>query len=452
MAHEQLAADIVRMVGGESNIREVAHCITRLRFKLADESLAKTDAIKQLDKVTGVVQANGQYQVVIGPDVKDVFDAVEAHLGASGSKGADSSSAAGETKEGMSLQGAINALASIFTPTIPALAGSGIIKGLLVLATTLGVLTSEDTTYQILNAAGDAVFYFMPIILGYTTAKRMKCDPVVAMAIGGSLVYPNLVTLLTSGDPVTFLSIPVVATTYASTVIPIILATLVYSYLERLLTKVLPAMVRSVLSPTISLAIMVPATLLIFGPFGNYTSEFIGGVFTSVTAFSPLIAGAFFGGTYPLLVMFGMHRALVPIGINEVATLGSTALWAFTGPANFSQAGAALGAFFRLKDKKMKSVAFSSFVTALCGITEPALYAINVRYKRPMIAVVIAGAVGGAIAGIGGARAYAVAIPSLLTLPAFLGAGFVAFLISVAVAFVLACVLTVIMGLDESAE
>ena len=164
---------------------------------------------------------------------------------------------------------------------------------------------------------------------------------------------------------------------------------------------------------------------------------------------SPLIAGAFFGGVYSILVMFGMHRALVPIGINEVSTFGSTTLWAFTGPANFAQAGAAFGSFLRLRDKQMKGVALSASITALFGITEPALYGVNLKYKRPMIAVVISGAVGGAIAGVGGARAYTVAIPSILTLPTFFGEGFVAFLIAIAAAFGLGIVLTVILGLDE---
>lgn len=450
MKYEQLAKDILRLVGGRENILELTHCFTRLRFKLVDDTKADREAIKALDKVTGVVEAGGQFQIVIGTQVADVYADIEALLGDKGKPSATETEPS-ESKK-FSLKAAINALASIFTPTIPALAGAGIIKGLLVLFTTWAILDKSGSTYQILNAASDSVFYFMPLILGYTSAKKFGCDPVIAMAIGGSLIYPNLVSYMAEAESVTFLGLPVIVTTYSSTVIPIILATYVYSWLEKGLNKILPSMVRSVLSPAISLFVMVPATLMIFGPFGNYASTLIGNLFTAITAFSPLLAGAFFGGLYSILVMFGMHRALVPIGINEVATIGSTALWAFTGPANFAQAGAALGVFLRVKDKKMKSVAISACVTALCGITEPALYGVNLKYKRPMIAVVAAGAIGGAIAGIGGARAYAVAIPSLLTLPAFLGAGFTAFMISIIAAFVLACVMTVVMGFDETAQ
>ena len=289
----------------------------------------------------------------------------------------------------------------------------------------------------------------MPIILAYTSAKIFGCNIPISMAIGGSLIYPNLVSFMSGAEAVTFLGIPVVNTTYSATVIPIILAILVYSKLEKLLDRVIPNMIKSVISPLISLMVMVPATLIVFGPFGNYVSVLIGKFFQSITAVSPLLAGAFFGGVYSILVMFGVHRALVPIGINEVATFGSTTLWAFTGPSNFSQAGAAFGCFLRLKDKKMKAVALSATITALFGITEPALYGVNLKYKRPMIAVVISGAIGGAIAGVGGAKAYAVAIPSILTLPTFFGEGFVAFCIAITVAFVLGAVLTVILGLDE---
>jgi len=447
MKYEKLAKDILRLVGGSENIIEVSHCFTRLRFKLADNAKADREAIKALDKVTGVVEAGGQFQIVIGTQVADVYADVEALLG-NQNKSAETPA----EKKQFSLKAAINALASIFTPTIPALAGAGIIKGLLVLFTTWSLLDKSGSTYQILNAASDAVFYFMPVILGYTSAKKFGCDPVIAMAIGGSLIYPNLVSFMSEAENVTFLGLPVIVTTYSSTVIPIILATYVYSWLEKGLNKILPSMVRSVLSPAISLFVMVPATLMIFGPFGNYASTLVGNLFTAITAFSPLLAGAFFGGTYSILVMFGMHRALVPIGINEVATMGSTALWALTGPANFAQAGAALGAFICIKDKKMKSVAISASITGLCGIGEPAIYGVNLKYKRPMVAAVLAGAVGGAISGVGGARAYAVAIPSLLTLPAFLGDGFSAFIIGVSVAFVLSCVLTVVFGLDESAQ
>ncbi len=445
MAYNEMIKGIIDGVGGEANIESATHCFTRLRLVLKDESKADKSKLESIPKVMKVVQANGQTQIVIGNEVANVYkELIADHPGlAGGEKPAE------VKQEKLSIQGVLNTIASIFTPTIPALAGAGVIKGLLVLCTTLGFLAKDTGTYQILNSASDSIFYFMPLVLAYTSAKIFGCSIPIAMAIGGSLLYPNLVSFMAEAESLTFLGIPVIKTTYGSSVIPIILAVLVYSRLEKFLDKTIPQVMKAVVAPLISLLIMVPATLLVFGPFGNYTSEMVGAFFQTITKVSPLLAGAFFGGTYSLLVMLGMHRALVPIGINEVSQFGSTTLWAFTGPSNFSQAGAAFGSFVRLKDKEAKSIALSAGLTALFGITEPALYGVNLKYKKPMIGVIAGGAVGGAIAGVGGARAYAVAIPSILTLPTFFGEGFVAFLIAIAVAFAGAFAITLILGVDE---
>ncbi len=444
MAYKEMIAGIIKSVGGVDNIQSATHCFTRLRLVLKDEGKTDMKGLESIPKVMKVVKANGQTQIVIGNEVANVYKELIADYPALGG----GEKPAKVEKEKFSIQGVLNTIASIFTPTIPALAGAGVIKGILVLLTTLGMLGKDTGTYQILNAAADSIFYFMPLVLAYTSAKIFNCSIPISMAIGGSLLYPNLVTFMAEAETITFLGIPVIKTTYGSSVIPIILAVLVYSKLEKLLDKVVPTVMKAVVAPLISLIIMVPATLLVFGPFGNYTSEMVGAFFQTITKVSPLLAGAFFGGTYSLLVMLGMHRALVPIGINEVSQFGSTTLWAFTGPSNFSQAGAAFGSFVRLKNKEEKSIALSAGLTALFGITEPALYGVNLKYKRPMIGVIVGGAVGGAIAGIGGAKAYAVAIPSILTLPTFFGEGFVAFLIAIAAAFGIAFAMTLVMGVD----
>lgn len=443
MKYEQLVKDILVNVGGKENISDVTHCMTRLRFKLKSGAKFEKAKLEKLSGIVGTAIANNQYQVIIGNQVADVYT---EFLQVAGIQSADSEVT---EKEPLSLKEAINTVAGLFTPLVPALAGSGIIKGILVLLITYNLMDKTGGTYQILSAAADAVFYFMPLVLAYSCAKRFKTDVVVSMAIGASLVYPNLVTFMTENPKLDFLGIPVIVTTYASSVIPIILSIFIFSYLEKFLKRYIPKTLDMVVIPAISLAVMVPLTLMAFGPFGNYVSDLLGKFFISMTSISPLIAGAIFGGAYPIFVMFGVHRALVPIGINEVSTTGSTSLWAFTGPSNFAQAGAAFGTAFKLKDKEMRSVAVSSAVSALFGITEPALYGINLKYKKPMMAVVAAGAIGGAIAGIGGAKAYAVAIPSLLTLPAFIGNGFIAYFIAVTVSFILGVVFTMILGIDE---
>lgn len=444
--YKDLAADILRHVGGAENVQSVTHCFTRLRFTLKDAKKADKAALEKMTKVMKVVESQDQFQVVIGNEVGDVFKEISAMMPGK-EKGQEETK-----KEAVSFRGILNIIASIFTPTIPALAGSGVIKGLLVLLTTSGLLAADTGTYQILSAASDSIFYFMPLILGYTSAKVFQCSIPISMAIGGSLLYPSLTAFMAEQSAVTFLGIPVINTTYGSTVIPIILATFVYARLEKILDRIIPSVMKAVVAPLISLIIMVPATLLVFGPFGNYTSQLIGSFFQTITSVSPMLAGAFFGGTYSILVMFGMHRALVPIGINEVSAFGSTTLWAFTGPANFAQAGAAFGTFLKLKDKEMKSVSLSASITALFGITEPALYGVNLKYRKPMAAVVISGAAGGAIAGIGGAKAYAVAIPSILTLPTFFGEGFAAFVAAILAAFFLAVVMTCFMKIEEDED
>ncbi len=445
---QDLAHQILAKVGGVSNVVDVGHCVTRLRFKLRDPSLAKTAELQAMDKVLGVVAAGGQYQVVIGNEVQSVYADVTRAMGGHGAPTATDAADGGR----FNAKEILNTFASLFTPLVPALAGSGIVKGLLVLAAHYGLLANDSGTYMILSAAADAVFYFMPLMLAYTCARRFKADVVVSMVIGASLLYPPLVTFIAEQKALDFLGLKVVPATYASTVIPIIIAILVYSRLERFLNRFLPGPVRLVMTPAISIAVMVPLTLLVFGPFGTYIGREVGDAFTAMTSFSPMLAGAIFGGTYPLLVMFGMHRALVPIGIAEVAATGKTALWAFTGPSNFADAGSSLAVALRVKNRAMRSVALSASVTALCGITEPALYGVNLVYKRPMVGVLLGGAVGGAIAGAGGAYAYAVAIPSILTLPAFFGAGFGAFVVAITVAFGVAFVTSFILGVKEEVQ
>lgn len=444
MAATDVAQRVLDLVGGPTNVNDLTHCVTRLRFDLKDESKADTKALQADDAVLGVVKAGGQYQVVIGNTVGEVHDAMVPLLG-HGTAGHDPEPA----KKTNVAQNVINTVASLFTPLVPALAGGGIVKGLLVLAVTLGWMNREMGAYQILNAASDAVFYFIPILLAYTCARRFKSDPVVAMVIAGSLLYPAFVTFMEENPRIDFFGLPVISANYASSVIPIILAVWAASYLEKGLNKVLPGPTRMVMTPAIVLAVIVPLTLLVFGPFGTSLSTAIGNGFTWITGLSPVVAGAVFGGTYPLLVMFGMHRALVPIGINEVATTGRTALWAFTGPSNFADAGAAFAVALRARSRATRSVATAAGLTALCGITEPALYGVNLVFKRPMVGVLTGGAIGGAIAGWGGAHAYAVAIPSVLTIPAFIGEGFVSFLIAISVAFVVGFAISFTLGIKE---
>ena len=318
-----------------------------------------------------------------------------------------------------------------------------------------GINIKESQSYIILNALSDAIFFFMPIILGYTAAKVFKVNEIISMVIGATLCYPAFAALMTGDAAVSFLGLPVTKATYTSSVIPIIIAVWVLSYVQKLLEKYIPEVIRIIMVPTLSLLIMLPATLFIFGPIGIYLGNAINFSYKYIYGLSPVLCGAFIGGLWCVLVIFGAHRALLPIGINDVATTGRQNLLAFAGAANFSQAGAALGVFFKTKNKNLKTIAMSASITALFGITEPAIYGTNLRLKKPMILAVICGSVGGGIMGLGGAYGNAFANQGILTIPVYAEAGTIAFLSYLggcAIAFLGSAILTYIVGFDDIKE
>ena len=307
-------------------------------------------------------------------------------------------------------------------------------------------------TYIILNALADAIFYFMPIMLGYTSAKIFKTNEIIAMVIGATLCYPAFVNFMTGDSEVSLFGLTLTKASYTSSVIPIIIAVWVLSYVEKYLKKFIPEVLKIIMVPTLSLLIILPATLFLFGPIGIYIGNSINFLYKFIYEFSPGLCGAFIGGLWCVLVIFGAHRALVPIGINDVAKTGRQNILAFAGAANFSQAGAALGVFFKTKNKDLKTISMSATITALFGITEPAIYGANLRLKKPMICAVICGAVGGAIMGIGGAFGNAFANQGILTIPVYAEVGtrgFVSYLIGISIAFFGSALLTYIVGFDD---
>ncbi|WP_027631519.1 beta-glucoside-specific PTS transporter subunit IIABC [Clostridium hydrogeniformans] len=453
MDYKKISQDILTNLGGKDNVKELSHCMTRLRFKLNDSSKANKDKISSIEGVITVVQSMGQFQVVIGNKVTKVYDEIIKLVPESGVSSSNT-----ETTEKQSIGNTILAAVSgIFTPTIPAIAGSGMIKGILsVLAmfymNKYGINIKESQSYIILNALADAVFFFMPIILGYTAAKVFKTSEIISMIIGGTLCYPAFTALMTGEAAVSFLGLPVTKATYTSSVIPIIIAVWVLSYVEKFLQKYIPEVLKIIMVPTLALLIMLPATILLFGPIGIYLGNGINFSYKYIYGLSPILCGAFIGGLWCVLVIFGAHRALLPIGINDVATTGRQNLLAFAGAANFSQAGSALGVFFKTKNKQLKTISMSSSVTALFGITEPAIYGVNLRLKKPMICAVICGAIGGGIMGLGGAYGNAFANQGILTIPVYAEAGTVAFLSYLAgcsIAFFGSAILTYIVGFDD---
>ena len=459
MDYQAIAKEILKDVGGKDNIVDVTHCYTRLRFVLKDTKQANKEALLQTEGVISVVESGGQYQVVLGNKVAHVYNALEPLL-------AQQLTTKTSTKEKNSLGNRIlNTVAAIFTPVVPAIAASGMLKGILAIAVMVAnnfyqVDLKPLNTYIILSAASDALFYFMPVILGYSAAKVFKTNEYIAMVIGATLCYPTIVSLMTEESAVTLFGLHVTKANYVSTVIPIILAIFILAYVQRFLEKVIPEVLKIIMVPTLSLLLMIPATLLLFGPIGIYLGDGVNWLYYYIMNLSPILLGGFIGGIWCVLVIFGAHRGLVPIGINDVARTGRQNLLAFAGAANFSQAGAAFGVFVRTKNKDLKAVAASATVTALFGITEPAIYGANLRLKKPMIYAVASGAAGGALMGWGGSYGTAFANHGLLTIPVYAEAGtkaFICYLLGCGIAFFGAFLLTIFLGfndlpLDESRQ
>ncbi|MGI1820890.1 beta-glucoside-specific PTS transporter subunit IIABC [Exiguobacterium sp. TRN 1102] len=448
MKYDQLAKEIIQQVGGESNVKSLVHCATRLRFVLKDKSKSNKANMERLDGVITVKESGGQFQVVIGNNVPEVYQAIGKQTNLIDRPTDDSS----DGEKGNIFGRAVDIISSIFTPLLGVMAGAGILKGLLAIATNVGWLATDETTYIILNAAADSLFYYLPVLLAVTSARKFGANQFVAMTVAGALIYPSIIQLKNEAVPTDFFGIPVMMMSYTSTVIPIILAIWIMSYIEKFFNQRIHESVKNFVTPLISLVTIVPLTLIVFGPIGVTTGDLIAAFILKALAFNPILAGAFIAGVWQVLVIFGIHWGVVPVIINNIATKGYDYIKPATAPAIFAQAGASFGVMLRSKNKKLKTLAGSTGITALFGITEPAVYGVTLRLKRPFIAAVISAAVGGGIVGHFGSVAVASGPPGLLTLPVFIGDSMTAFyglLLGVAVSFVLSIVLTYVLGFED---
>lgn len=443
------ARELVKKLGGDSNITNVTHCATRLRFILKDESIVDSGKVTKIPGVITTVQAGGQYQVVIGNHVKDAFDFVmelitvdETQTGQSGNKvGAFSR--------------IVDIISSIFAPFLYTLAACGILQGILGILVALNAIDTAGGTYQILNFVSWTAFTFLPVLIAITASKKFGMNTYAAVVIACALVCPDYISMVNAGEPVYFLGMRVQLLSYTSSVIPIILAIWVASYVQKFFDKHLPIVVRNLFSPMFTITIMVPLTLLAFGPVGNTIGGAIGGAYNFLYGLSPIVAGVIVGGLWEVLVIFGVHWGITPVTVGNYAALGYDTFTGLQASAVFAQAGAALGVFLKTKDKDMKGVSLSAAVTGLFGITEPAIYGVNLRLKKPMICGCVAGAVAGGVAGGMHAVSWGYNMPGIATIPAYFKAGhmseFIGFLISIVIAFVLGIVLTWVVGFQEDA-
>lgn len=421
MDYQKTAKDIVKLVGGAENVQGVTHCVTRLRFKLADEDKADTDTLKSTSGVMGVVQQGGQYQVVIGPDVENVYNEVSPLVG----EDKNVTLPDNEPKKPQGFKGyfmaALDTLISCFTPIIPAIAGAGMIKVLVYILSAFGLITNESVEYQVLSILGDGVYYFLPILIAYTAAQKMKTNVMFAMGLACIMMHPNLLAL---GDPesqVAFFGAPLTIVNYSAQALPVILSVWLMKYVEGFFTKISPALLKSFLPGFLTFLVCGPIALIVIGPLGTIFGNWFA-AFCNIMNQWGWIAVGLNAAIFPFLVLTGMHNALIPLIIQMFMTQGFDAVLLPSGLcANLAEGAAAAAVAVKTKSPSMKSTAWSAAVSAVLGVTEPALYGVNLQLKKPFIGMVLGSLIGGCFAGIVGLTCYTFVNPSLLSLPIFAG-------------------------------
>ena len=445
------AMELLKELGGNDNITNVTHCATRLRFILKDESIVNKDKVAKIPGVITTVQAGGQFQVVIGNHVKDAYE----HMIKMVTIDEEAAKGTGNKKVGI-VSRIIDVISAIFAPFLYTLAACGILQGILGVLVALNAIDTAGGTYQILNFISWTAFTFLPVLIAVTASKKFGVNTFIALVIACALVCPDYIAMVNAAKPVYFLGMKVQLLSYTSSVIPIILSIWIASYVQKFFDKYLPIVIRNLFTPMFTIAIMVPLTLLAFGPIGNTIGGAIGGIYNTLYNLSPIVAGLVVGGSWEVLVIFGVHWGITPVTVGNYANLGYDTFTGLQASAVFSQAGATFGVFLKTKNKDMKGVSASAAITGLFGITEPAIYGVNLRLKKPMICGCIAGAVGGAIGGAFHAVSWSYNMPGIATLPAYFKAGhltpFIGLVISIVVAFVLGAVLTYIVGFEDEAD
>lgn len=446
MDFKAAAKEILINVGGPENVGNMSHCATRLRLNLRDSSKANDDVIKNIDGVINVVNKAGQYQILVGTEVPKLYEQFEKLVNVDNSQ--DDSI---EEKSGSIISNIFSAISAIFAPLLPAMAGSGILRGLLILFVQLGIIHEKTGTYTILFAASMSVFYFLPVLLAFTSAKRFGASPYLSALIGASLLHPDFISLMGhhgNGTITHFMNIPVVLMNYNSTVVPIILAIWAFSYLYKFLDQHITENLKLVVVPLLSLVIMIPLTVIIIGPLGVYGGEIIANIVNWLIEKSGILTGILVGGGWSILVSFGIHWAVNPIMINNISTHGFDYIVPFTFACNFAVIGTTIGVYLKAKDVKLRSFAATGLITiALSAIIEPTLFGLLVKNRKLFLAQIIGGAVGGAYLGLTKVVTNAFVFGSVTTFPAFVeknGSNFLQAMIGLLISLIVSAILAYI--------
>ncbi|MHC9537421.1 beta-glucoside-specific PTS transporter subunit IIABC [Dellaglioa sp. BT-FLS60] len=438
--YEKLAKSIIEQLGGKENITDAYHCQTRLRFKVSDESKINIEKLEDLDGVAKYINNAGVHQVVIGTYVKDVFEEVEKHLDGQKNNNNDS--------EKKRIPATImDFIAGAFQPIIPALSGAGMVKAVLALLVVFNVVSPESQTYYMLNLFADGVFFFLPMILAFTVAQKLRSNPILAVSVAAMMMHPNWGTLVSAGHPVNFFDIiPFTLTTYTGSVIPILIIIIVQSYVEKYLEKIIPKSVELVFVPMLTFLIMGTLAFSILGPIGSILGGYLATFFTFLSVNASWVPAVLIGGLLPIMVMFGLHNGIAPLGVMQMAQLGHDSIF---GPgalvSNIAQATAAAVVAFRTKNKKVKQLAVSGSITAFMGITEPVLYGVNLPKKYPLVAAMIGGASGGLYAGLTNTHRFATGSSGIPAILLYIGDDTMKFFWNMIIALIISACVTAVL-------
>jgi PTS system beta-glucosides-specific IIC component len=438
--YEGLAAELVQLLGGKQNILNAYHCQTRIRFSLADEAKADKEAIEKLDGVAKVLINAGVFQVVIGTHVAEAFEEVEKLIDIGGTQDVK------EESQGI-FNSIISFVAGTFQPIIPALSGAGMVKAVMALLVVFKIISTDSQTYYMLNVFADSVFYFLPVMIAFSEAKKLKCNPILAASVAAMILHPNWLALVTAGEPVRFFNlIPFHLTGYANSVIPIILIVFVQSYVEKFLNKVVPKAVQLVFVPMLTFLVMGVLSFSVLGPIGSIVGGWLAVFFTFLSTNAAWAPAVLVGGFLPVMVMFGIHNGIAPLGVMQMSNLGFDSIF---GPgcvvSNMCQATAGLVVALRTKNRKDKEIAASGSITAYMGITEPILYGINLPKKYPLIAAMIGGGFGGLYAGLTHTHRFATGSSGLPAVLLYIGDNTMKYLVNILIAMGIGVVITAVL-------
>lgn len=447
MKYKNTALAILKAVGGEKNVLRATHCVTRLRLELKDENIVSDERVKSISGVIGIMKKNGQYQIILGNDVANYYKEFTA-------LGKFDSDSVQQVKKANVLEQVIEYIAGSMTPLIPAMLGGGMIKVLVIVLPMLGLLKADSQSISFLAFFGDAPYHFMPIFLAYSASQKLKVTPALAMSVAGILLHPNFVQMVSSGDPLHFLGAPVTPASYGSSVIPILIMVWLMKYIEAVFNKVTPAVTKSFLQPTLVLLVSGFIALVLVGPLGVIVGEGLSQLVEQMHGVAGWLTLAVLGAIMPFIVMTGMHWAFAPIFLAaSIATPDVLILPAMLG-SNLAQGAASMAVAFKSKNSNTKQIAFAAGFSALfAGVTEPALYGVTLKYKKPLYAAMIGGGLAGLFVGLTGVKAYLFAVPSLIALPQFIyseaASNITNAMIAAAISIIVTFILAYFLGIDE---